>query len=154
LYNYTLDDNTLSYASLYKDDLVKTLESESLKLIEWFFNNHMKANPENFQAIALGKRTHRENIQFNLDSITISCDGEVKLLGVNFILIFNSHVSYICRKASKHLNVLNRIGRHLNRLGRLTNYHSFILSIFNYCPLTWHFMRQTLEKWKTYKKEL
>jgi hypothetical protein len=140
LYNYA-DDNTLSYASHCKDDLVKTLESESLKLIEWFSNNHMKANPEKFQAIALGKKTHRENIHFNLDTITISCDEEVKLLGVNldFMLNFNSHVSYICRKASKQLNVLKRIGRHLNRLGRLTIYHSFILSNFNYCPLTWHF---------------
>ena len=73
------------------------------------------------QAIALGKKTHSENIQFNLDTITISCDEEVKLLGVNldFMLNFNSHVSYICRKASKQLNVLKRIGRHLNRLGIL-----------------------------------
>jgi len=62
-------------------------------------------------------------------------------LGVDldFMLNFNSHVSYICRKASKQLNVLKRIVRHLNRLGRLTIYHSFILSNLNYCPLTWHF---------------
>ena len=144
LYHYA-DDNTLSYSSHCKVDLIKTLESESLKLIKWFSNNHMKANPEKFQAIALGKKTHRENIQLNLDNITISCDEEVKLLGVNFdfMLNFNSHVSYICRKASKQLNVLKRIGRHLNRLGRLTIYHSFILSNFNYCPLTWHFTNES-----------
>jgi len=77
LYNYA-DDNTLSCASYGKDDLVKTLESESLKLIEWFSNNHVKANCEKLQAVALGKMTHRENMHFNLDTITISCDEEVK----------------------------------------------------------------------------
>ena len=34
---------------------------------------------------------------------------------------------------------MKRIGKYLNRLGRLTAYHSFILSNFNYCPVTWHY---------------
>jgi hypothetical protein len=43
------------------------------------------------------------------------------------------------KKASQQLNILKRIGKYLNRLGRLTIYYSFILSNFNYCPVTWHF---------------
>ena len=43
------------------------------------------------------------------------------------------------QKASKQLNVLKRIGKHLCRLGKFYIYHSFILSNLNYCPLTWHF---------------
>jgi len=35
--------------------------------------------------------------------------------------------------------LIKRIGKYLNRLGRLTIYYSFILSNFNYCPVTWHF---------------
>ena len=58
---------------------------------------------------------------------------------VDYQLNFNNHVSSLCKKASKQLNVLKRIGMYLNRLGRLTIYHSFILSNFNYCPLVWHF---------------
>ena len=34
---------------------------------------------------------------------------------------------------------MKRIGKYLNRLGRLTAYYSFILSNFNYCPVTWHY---------------
>ena len=34
---------------------------------------------------------------------------------------------------------MKRIGRYLNKLGRLTIYYSFILSNFNYCPVTCHF---------------
>jgi hypothetical protein len=109
--------------------------------MDWFSKNQMKAYPEKFQAIALGKKTHQQKINFKFKNKEISCDDEVKLLGVNldFMLNFNSQVSNICRKASKQLNVLKIIGKHLNRLSRLTIYYSFVMSNFNYCPLTWHF---------------
>ena len=58
---------------------------------------------------------------------------------IDFQLNFNVHISEICRKASRQLNVLKRIGKYLTRLGKLTIYHSFIVSNFNYCPLSWHF---------------
>ena len=101
----------------------------------------MQTNPDKFQAIAVGKKVHDENISFNLDGNIIKCDVDVKLLGVTFgfMLNFNSHISNICKKASQQLNVLKRIGLHLNRLSKLTIYYSFILSNFNYCPLVWHF---------------
>ena len=65
----------------------------------------------------------------------------VKLLGVtiDYELNFVKHISEICKKSARQLNVLKRIGRYLNKLGRLTIYYSFILSNFNYCPVTWHF---------------
>jgi hypothetical protein len=31
------------------------------------------------------------------------------------------------------------LGPYLNRLNKLTIFHSFILSNFNFCPLAWHF---------------
>ena len=54
-------------------------------------------------------------------------------------LKFNTHISNICKKASKQLNVLKRIGKNLTKLGKLTIYFSFIMSNFNYCPVIWHF---------------
>jgi hypothetical protein len=52
----------------------------------------------------------------------IKCEKEVKLLGVaiDFELKFNSHISNICKKASRQLNVLKRLGKYLNNLGKLT----------------------------------
>jgi hypothetical protein len=55
VYNYA-DDNTLSYSDSYINNLVKTLEMESLELIKWFSINQMKANPEKFQVITVGKK--------------------------------------------------------------------------------------------------
>ena len=55
LYNYA-DDNTLSYTDTDINKLIKTLEEESKILINWFSINIIKANPEKFQAIAVGKK--------------------------------------------------------------------------------------------------
>jgi hypothetical protein len=83
-----------------------------------------------------------------LEGIEIECETEVKLLGVtiDFKLNFNEHISNICKKASRQLNVLKRIGKHLTKRGKLTIYYSFIMSNFNYCPLVWHFCGQVNTK--------
>ena len=48
---------------------------------------------------------------FNLNGINLSCEDEVKLLGVtiDFKLNFNTHISNICKKAARQLNALKRI---------------------------------------------
>ena len=143
LYNYA-DDNTLAHADDNIDKVVEHLEKDSLALIEWFSCNQMKANPDKFQAIAIGKKSMDKNIVLDLAGNKIKCEKEVKLLGVtiDFELKFNSHISNICKKASRQLNVLKRLGKYLNKLGKLTIYHSFILSNFNFCPLSWHFCNE------------
>jgi hypothetical protein len=101
----------------------------------------MKANPDKFQALVIGKKSMDKNIVFDLAGNKIKCEKEVKLLGVtiDFELKFNSHISNICKQASMQLNVLKRLGKYLDKLGKLTIYHSFILSNFNFCPLSYHF---------------
>ena len=76
-----------------------------------------------------------------MEGIEIECETEGKLLGVAiyFKLNFNDHISNICKKASRQLNVLKRRGKHRTKLGKLTIYYSFIMSNFNYCPLVSHF---------------
>ena len=58
---------------------------------------------------------------------------------IDYNLKFDTHIKTICRKASQQLNVLKRIGRYLTKLNKLTIFHTFILSNFNFCPLAWHF---------------
>ena len=60
LYNYT-DDNTVSAADRVLPKLIANLAGDSLMLIKWFADNNMKANPDKFQTIAVGKRTRDEN---------------------------------------------------------------------------------------------
>ena len=117
LYNYAYV-NTVSAADHILSKLIANLAEDSLMLIKWFADNHMKANPNKFQAIAVGKRTKDENITFILDNNIIHCEDHVKLLGVNI-----------------DFKLLKRIGRNLCRLGKLNIYYLFIMSNVNNCPL-------------------
>ena len=56
LFNYA-DDNTLSFSHSDFATLVEILVRESKILIEWFFRNQMKTNPDKFQALAVGEKT-------------------------------------------------------------------------------------------------
>ena len=61
----------------------------------------MKANPNKFQAIC---KIEYDNIKsFQIDNVNTKCEHNVTLLGVSidFLLNFDSHVSDICKKASK-----------------------------------------------------
>ena len=94
IYNYA-DDNTLSYSDTNINTVVKTRENDSINLI--------KANPDKFQAIAIGPKTNRHNLSFDLTGNKITCEENVKLLGiaVDSHLNFDKHISEICKKASQ-----------------------------------------------------
>ena len=147
IYNYA-DDNTVSKCDTNLENVISDLEEDNLTLIKWFSINLMKANPDKFQAIAIGKKTKQHNISFDLNGIKINCEEIVKLLGVTIDseLNFDNHISETCKKASRQLNILKRMGKYLNRLGRLTAYYSFILSNFNYCPIIWHYCSEKNSK--------
>ena len=144
LYNYA-DDNTLAYIHKKLEVLQQILVTESLSLIQWFENNFMKANPDKFQAICVGKRTFDAIKSFQLGDTKITCEEKVSLLGVTIDvhLNFKDHISQICTKASQQLAVLKRIGKFLTKQGKLMIYKSFIMSNFNHCPIAWHFCNQS-----------
>ena len=79
------------------------LEQESLFLNSWFDKNFMTANPEKFQAICIGKKSHENIDSFHVGQTNIKCDDNVTLLGINldYMLKFDDHVSEICKKASQ-----------------------------------------------------
>ena len=101
-YNYA-DDNTLSYSDTNINTVVKTLENDSINLIDWFSKNLMKANPDKFQAIAIGPKTNRHNLSFDLKGNKITCEENVELLGitVDSHLNFDKHITEICKKKKK-----------------------------------------------------
>ena len=68
LYIYA-DDNTLSKSDKSLEKVIASLEENRKALINWFSANKMQANPEKFQAISLGQKTHDKNIIFNLNGI-------------------------------------------------------------------------------------
>ena len=100
MYNYA-DDNTLSFIHKNLNILKEILQGESILLIQWFTENLMKANPDKFQAICIGQKTHDAISCFHLNDTVIHCEDNVTLLGVNiyFMLNFNDHIFDICKKS-------------------------------------------------------
>ena len=74
----------------------------------------MKANPDKFQAICTGNKTHAAIKSFKIDTTVINCEDSVTVFGVNidFQLSFTEHISE-SKKAFQQLAVLKRIGRFL-----------------------------------------
>ena len=82
MYNFA-DDNSLSAITKILPELKNTLQFESEAVINWFKNNKMIVNPENFRAIILDKQKHdysNETIEF--DNKTIQTVPSVRILGV------------------------------------------------------------------------
>ena len=79
LCNYA-DDNTLSFHSPDYNELVSILQTESKISIDWFFCNQMKANPDKFQAVAIGTKI---SLVFKVGNVDIETEDVVKLLGVD-----------------------------------------------------------------------
>ena len=77
LYKYA-HDNTLAYQHNECDTLKAVLEEESKVLITWFSDNCMKANPDKFQAICLGKTANSTIQSFNIGDTEINCESNVK----------------------------------------------------------------------------
>ena len=108
----------------------------------------MQANPDKFQVLAVGKKTYNKNLCIHIQNSDLSCESTVKFLGkdIAYQLNFDNHIGNICRKASQQLNILSRLGSYLNKLSKLTIFHTFILSNFNFCSLTWHFCTEKIKK--------
>ena len=113
----------------------------------------MQANPDKFQAMMLGILGFEKCNSLLLDGTEIKCEDSVKLLGVtlDYMLNFDKHISNICKKAARQINVLLRLSKYLSTETKILIYKSFIRSNFNYCPLVWHFCSKiVLTKWKNF----
>ena len=106
-------------------------------------------NPRQISSGSSRYEIQKKNCCFDLgNGCILQCKAEVKLLGItiDFKLKFDLNVSNICKKASRQLGILKRIGKNLCTVGKLNIYLSFILSNFSYCPLSWHFCGETNTK--------
>ena len=112
----------------------------------------MQANPDKFQAIAVGERTFEKNLILKISDTKIICEEVVKILSVDidYKLNFDQYISNLCRKAGQQLNVLKRLSPFLSRLNINLQYftHLFyqILIIVRWFGI--FVVRIILESWK------
>ena len=104
------------------------------------------------------KTVNAEDFNIIVDNDILNLTDDMTVLGINIDnkLNFNSHLSSMCNKAGRQLNVLQRLKGSLDSLdsaSRLSIYKSFIMSNFNYCPVVWMFTsKSSLLKLENIKK--
>ena len=137
IYNYA-DDNCISFEGHSIDIITDKLHKESVSLMEWFRKNSLAANPAKFQTMLL-KSNSIKDIQLNVtvENISLPSSDTIIVLGIDIDdrLTFDGHISNMCIKAGRQLNVLQRLRGSLDQDSRMAIYKSFIMSNFNYCPL-------------------
>ena len=138
IFNYA-DDNTVCCVGDNVDDVKNKLHIVSSTMMKWFDANFMQANPSKFQFIVFDRVY--EECSININEHVLTSQRSVKLLGIQIDsqLKFNLHISDICKKAGRKLNVMARLSNILDVDAKFLLFNSFILSNFNFCPLIWHF---------------
>ena len=102
----------------------------------------MKANPEKSH-FPLSFKTPKK-AYFGGALVESSSTEKLLELQVDSDLTFDEHISSICNKVAKKINVLSRLVNYMSLDKRRMVMKAFIESQFNYCPLIWMFHSRTL----------
>ena len=131
------DDNTPYRTANTIDEVIQSLEHDSMMLFRWFSDNQMKANISK-RHILLNKKNE---VAIRTADTEIKNSEYEKLLGikVDAKLNFNEHLNDIISKASRKVNALSRVMPYMNLSKKKKLVSSFFNSQFNYCPLIWMF---------------
>ena len=130
------DDNTIYSCGLDLHEIVFNLESDLGRLLEWFTNNGMVANPKTFQLMFLSLKGQKR-LRLKINENKLSATDNVKLLGIEIDnqLKFSNQAKTLCSKVNKKISAFPRLNMYISREQALTICNAVILSNFNYCPL-------------------
>ena len=130
--SYT-DNNTPYTSDFNLEEVIQKLELTTNNLLEWFKNNHMKANADKCHLLV----TRDTDVIAKIGEFDVKNSREEKLLGVKIDskLSFENHVSSLCKKARQNLHALARVVHFMDLAKRKSLMKVFITSQFNYCPL-------------------
>ena len=106
------DDNTPYNFDFNLDNVISNLEKSTNSLLNWFRENHMKANADKCHLLV----SSDESCTAKIEDFSIKNSTEEKLLGVKFCfnISLENHVTSLYKKASQKLHALARISHYIN----------------------------------------
>ena len=133
------DDNTLYSCGTDITSVFSNIEDDTSVVLNWFYNNCLKANPAKFQFIVLGKNFGK--ICLNINGSKIQSKKSVTLLGIEIDnrLNFLEHISAMTKKINLKTRSLARIRTFLSQKKAEILGSSFVMCLYFYCPLIWMF---------------
>ena len=136
------DDNTVHTIENDIMELLKTLESETINVLDWFRNNEMKPNQGKCHLLVadINHKSYSSNSYILLENAFLESEKSVELLGVKIDqdLNFSEHIASLLKKGNQKLHALMRISKFITDKDKLKLImRTFIESQFNFCPLVW-----------------
>ena len=142
------DDTNILYENTDASAIIKTINMEMPKIMEWFKSNKLHINVNKTVAMLFHTRQKRVNIDEN----SIAIDGNInpfttntKFLGINIDnnLTWKAHINHITTEISKRVGVLSRPSKELSYNILILIYNTILLPYLTYCCITWGFTYQT-----------
>ena len=124
-------DNTPYVTGGNISSVVKLLEEVACAIFQWFKDNELKANVDNYHVLL----STSNELTLNINEVQIKNSQSEKSLGITIDhdLKFEDHINNICGKASVKISALSRIASHMDLPKRkkiLNPYFKFIYSLF------------------------
>ena len=143
LYMILFADDTNAFISGNNvNELIRIMNGELKKLMEWLYANKLSLNVAKthfiiFRSTRMPTPVYDEHLMINGESIEEV--SQSKFLGViiDNKLTWANHINYIKSKISKGIGIVCKAKAHLNHSTLLTLYHSFIYPYFNYAIEVW-----------------
>ena len=153
------DDTNILYENTDANSIIKTINMEMPKIMEWLKSNKLHINVNKTVAMLFHTRQKRVNIDENsivIDGKIILVTTNTKFLGINIDnnLTWKAHINHMTTKISKGVGVLSRLSKELSYNMLILIYNTILLPYHTYCCITWGFTYQTyINKIFTIKKK-
>ena len=135
------DDSNLFLSGKSPDLLIKEMNQELIKILNWLEVNKLSLNLDktHFIIFRKGKTKLTVNEDLVIKNIKIKQEEHTKFLGVilDQRLTFLKHILLIKGKMSRAMGILYKCKRSLNQNTLLTLYNAFIYPYINYCTCVW-----------------
>ena len=105
------------------DRVVKSLEEASNQLFKWFSDNIMKSNADKCHLLVSTNNTVNIRVE-NFDIENSDCE-KLSVVKFDYELTFNSHISDLCKKASKKVHALSKSNTIYEYLEKTCYYERF-----------------------------
>ena len=133
------DDTTTYISDESLENVLKSLEKNSMLAIRWFENNYMKLNTDKCRLIVSGYK--HEQVWANIGKDLIWESNDVKLLGITIDrdLKFDKHVLKFCSKDNQIFSTFSRIAKFFSFNKKRALLKAFVESQLKYCSVVWMF---------------
>ena len=121
---------------------MKSSETVSSNLFQWFTENELKGNASKCHLLI----SSGENVHVNIGTPQIKNSSCKRLLGIAIYckLSFKNHINHICTKATANIKSLARIAPFQNKVKSKLLMNAFFKSQLSYCLLSWMYFSRKL----------